>query len=200
MALSDEPTDRNGTNGPQSTPPASGSEGRDIPDSLGKFKILAAVAEGFTGDTYRAVDTTSGDTVLLRVVRADLAKLPQFRRALYEQQTTNDLLIDHPNIAPLLDVGKIQGRHYFATEFVDGPSLADRLAQGPLPIEEGMQILTQIAEGLRAAHRRQLVHGDLKPADVFLADWQVTLDGATGRLEGKVRDVEETMGKDLVHE
>ena len=138
-------------------------------DTFGKFRLVSPMHQGVSGHTYKAVDTESGDTVLLRIVRSEISKLPQFRRALFEHQTTNEYLIDHPNIAGLRDAGKIRGRHYFATEFADGPTLEDRLGDGPLTVPEGTEVLIQIAEGLRAAHRRQLVHGDLKPADIFLS-------------------------------
>ena len=138
-------------------------------ETFGKFKLISLVEQGFTGETYKAVDTESDETVLLRIMRADISKLPQFRRVLCDLQTTNDLLIDHPNIAGMRDSGKIQGRHYFATEFVEGQSLEDRLQGDPFAAHQGIVVLVQIAEGLRAAHRRQLVHGDLKPSSIFLS-------------------------------
>ena len=137
-------------------------------ETFGKYKLVSLVAQGFTGEAYRAIDTESDEAVLLRVLRPDISKLPQFRRALCDTQTTNDLLIDHPNIAGLRDSGKIQGRHYFATEFIEGQSLEDRLQGEPFAAHDAIGVLVQIAEGLRAAHRRQLVHGDLKPSCIFL--------------------------------
>ncbi len=137
-------------------------------DQFGKYKIVSLMKEGFSGNLYKAIDTETGDTVLLRIVHPIISKHPLFRRALYDQQTANDYLMDHPNVLGLSETGKIKGRHYFATEFVDGVSLEDRLATGPLKLEEACAVLVQIAEGLRAAHRRKIVHGDLKPSDIFL--------------------------------
>ena len=139
-------------------------------DAFGKFKLLSLFHQGLSGETHKAIDTESGDTVLLRIIRPDISRLPQFRRVLYEHQTTNEYLVDHPNIAGLREAGRIQGRHYFATEFAPGSTLEERLSGDALTVDEGVEILIQVAEGLGAAHRRQLVHGDLKPSDIFLSE------------------------------
>ncbi len=137
-------------------------------DRFGKYKILSLLEEGFSGNLYKAQDTETGDIVLLRIVHPLISKHPLFRRALYDQQTANHYLIDHPNILGLIETGKLKGRHYFVTEFVEGENLEKRLARGAMKIEEAAAVLVQIAEGLRAAHRRHVVHGDLKPSDIFL--------------------------------
>jgi serine/threonine protein kinase len=129
------------------------------------------------GEVYRARDTRLGREVALKVLPEGFARdgerLARFRR---EAQVLASL--NHPNIAAIYGFEDSNGAHALVMELVDGPTLAERIAQGPIPLDEALPIAKQIAEGLEYAHERGVVHRDLKPANV-----KVTADGAVKILD-----------------
>ena len=132
---------------------------------LGPYKILAPLGAGGMGEVYRAHDTTLGRDVALKILPEsfvqDSDRLARFKR---EAQVLASL--NHPNIATIYGFEASDGVKALVLELVDGPTLADRIAQAPIPLDEALPIAKQIAEALEAAHEQGIIHRDLKPANV----------------------------------
>ncbi len=136
---------------------------------VGKYEIVAHVATGGMGAVYKAVDTSLGRTVALKVLANRLVDNPgaleRFRR-----EARHAASLNHPNIVTLYEWGQIDDSHYLAMEFVDGPDLdAYILARGRLGVEEAHAILVQSVQALDHAYRQGVVHRDIKPSNFLLA-------------------------------
>ncbi len=133
----------------------------------GKFRILDVLGRGGMGIVYLAEDVTLKRRIALKLLPPDLVRDSEAReRFLREAQAAAAL--DHPNICTVHEVGESDGQPYLAMTLVEGRTLEERIAGGPLPLEEALDIALQIAEALRAAHERGIVHRDVKPANVML--------------------------------
>jgi serine/threonine protein kinase/Tol biopolymer transport system component len=134
---------------------------------LGPYEIVAPLGAGGMGEVYRARDTRIGRDVAVKVLppafAADEDRLARFRR---EAQVLGSL--NHPHIAAIYGLEESGGVDALVLELVEGETLEERLAVGPLPVDEALVIARQIAEALEAAHERGIVHRDLKPANVKL--------------------------------
>jgi hypothetical protein len=132
---------------------------------LGSYEILAPLGAGGMGEVYRAHDSTLGRDVALKILAEsfvqDSDRLARFKR---EAQVLASL--NHPNIATIYGFEASDGIKALVLELVDGPTLADRIAQGPIPLDEALPIAKQISEALEAAHEQGIIHRDLKPANV----------------------------------
>src|ERR1051326_7735999 len=141
---------------------------------LGSYEILAAIGAGGMGEVYRARDPKLNRDVAIKVlpdvVAADPERLPRLHR---EAQVLASL--NHPNIGTIYGFEDSNGAHAIVMELVEGPTLADRIAQRPIPLEEALTIAKQIAEALEAAHEQGIIHRDLKPANI-----KVRPDGTEG--------------------
>src|SRR5690348_2368957 len=124
-------------------------------DRLGPYEIVAQIGKGGMGQVYRARDTRLGRDVAIKVSNAKFTER-------FAGEARAIAALNHPNICTLYDVGP----DYLVMELVEGPTLADRIQQGPLPAEEAVRIARQIGEALDAAHEKNIVHRDLKPANV----------------------------------
>jgi eukaryotic-like serine/threonine-protein kinase len=135
---------------------------------LGLYEIQGHIGSGGMGDVYRARDTRLGRSVAIKVLAGPLATDPQWL-ARFEQEARLLASFNHPNIAQIYGFDG-DGPHTRALvmELVEGHSLADRLANGPLLLQEALLIALQIAEALEAAHERGIIHRDLKPGNVLL--------------------------------
>jgi Tol biopolymer transport system component/predicted Ser/Thr protein kinase len=141
---------------------------------LGPYQILAPLGAGGMGEVYRALDTRLDRVVAIKILSTDLANNAQ-RRLRFEREAKTISQLSHPNICAVYDVGRENGRDYLVMELVEGQTLADRLAGGPLPIHDTLKYGTQIAEALDKAHRAGIVHRDLKPGNVMLTKSGVKL-------------------------
>jgi serine/threonine-protein kinase len=132
---------------------------------LGPYEIAALIGEGGMGKVWRAHHTALNRDDALKVLpeafASDPDRLARFRR---EAQVLASL--NHPNIAHVYGLEQADGAQALVMELVDGPTLADRIAQGPIPVDEVMPIAKQIAEALEAAHEQGIIHRDLKPANI----------------------------------
>jgi len=134
---------------------------------LGPYEIAAPLGAGGMGEVYRARDTRLDRSVAIKILPAHLAdKADAGERFEREARTISSL--NHPNICQLHDIGTQDGVRYLVMELLEGETLADRLRRGPLPLEQVLRYGAQIGEGLHAAHRRGVVHRDLKPGNVML--------------------------------
>jgi Tol biopolymer transport system component len=119
------------------------------------------------GEVYRARDTRLDRDVAVKVLPSHLSGDPE-ALARFEREAKAIAALSHPNILAIHDVGSADSVAYVVTELLEGESLRERLADGPLPSRKVLQIATDIAQGLAAAHDKGIVHRDLKPENVFL--------------------------------
>src|SRR5262245_57039085 len=132
---------------------------------LGSYEIAGLLGAGGMGEVYRARDVTLGRQVALKVVPEAFAH--DFERlARFEREAKTLAALNHPNIAQIYGVERSGGAPALVMELVDGPTLADRIAHGAMPLEDALPIAQQIAEALEAAHEQGIIHRDLKPANI----------------------------------
>src|SRR5687768_6540035 len=132
---------------------------------LGPYAVISKIGAGGMGEVYRARDMKLERDVALKVLPESFAndsdRLARFRR---EAQVLASL--NHPNIGGIYGLEEADGMRALVLELVEGPTLADRIARGPIPLDEALSIAHQIAEALEAAHEQGIIHRDLKPANV----------------------------------
>ena len=133
---------------------------------LGPYEILAPLGAGGMGEVYRARDTRLGRTVAVKILPEHLSSPEARQRFDREARTISSL--SHPNVCHLYDVGQQDDTHYLVMEYLEGETLADRLRKGPLPLDQALKVGIEICDGLEAAHRKGVVHRDLKPGNIML--------------------------------
>jgi YVTN family beta-propeller protein len=134
---------------------------------LAGYRLEALVGRGGMGVVYRAYDLALERPVALKILAPELAEDEHFReRFLTESRLAAS--IDHPNIIPVYDAGEVAGELYIAMRYVDGSDLKKLLADGPLPAERAIAVVSHVAGALDAAHERGLVHRDIKPSNVLI--------------------------------
>lgn len=138
-----------------------------IGSRLGPYEVIAKLGAGGMGEVYRALDTTLGRQVAIKILPDAVAHDPE-RSARFEREAKTLAAVNHPNIAQIYGFEAADGHRALVMELVEGPTLADRIAQGPLPLDEALPIARQIADALEAAHEQAIVHRDLKPANIKL--------------------------------
>ena len=132
---------------------------------LGPYEITAQIGVGGMGEVYRATDTKLKREVAVKVLPAALASDPE-RLARFQREAEVLASLNHPNIAAIHGLEESEGTKALVMELVEGPTLADRIAQGAIPVDEALPIAKQIAEALEAAHEQGIIHRDLKPANI----------------------------------
>ena len=132
---------------------------------LGPYEITAQIGAGGMGEVYRARDTKLNRHVAIKVLLPAVANDPD-RLARFSREAQLLAALNHPHIAQIHGVEDAGGLHALVMELVDGPTLADRIARGAIPIDEALPMATQIAEALEAAHEQGIIHRDLKPANI----------------------------------
>jgi Tol biopolymer transport system component len=144
---------------------------------IGSHRILSLLGAGGMGEVYRARDTTLGRDVAIKVVASAFLSDPE-RLARFEREARVLATLNHPHIGAIYGLEDAGGIRGLVLELVEGPTLAERLASGPLPIQEALAIARQIADALEAAHEKGVVHRDLKPANI-----KISPDGAVKVLD-----------------
>ncbi len=134
---------------------------------LGPYAIVAPLGAGGMGEVYRARDTRLDREVAVKVLPQHLSSNPEVR-ARFEREAKTVSSLNHPHICVLHDVGREGDIDYLVMELIDGETLADRIAKGPLPLDQVLTIGAQIADALDRAHRAGVIHRDLKPGNVML--------------------------------
>ncbi len=134
---------------------------------LGPYEILSPVGAGGMGEVYRARDTRLDRSVAIKILPSHLSEDPEAKQR-FDREARTISSLNHPNICTLHDVGHQDGVDYLVMEYLEGQTLADRLAKGPLPIEQVLRYGIEICDGLEKAHRSGVVHRDLKPGNIML--------------------------------
>jgi len=162
--------------------------------SIGPYKVDREIGRGGMGVVFLAHDTRLGRTVALKALPEDVATDPD-RLQRFEREARVLASLNHPNVAAIYGLEESEGHHYLALEHIEGETLADRIARGPLPLAETLDICIQIASGVEAAHDGGVVHRDLKPANVMItpADQVKVLD--FGLAKGRVATDESGLAK-----
>jgi serine/threonine protein kinase len=137
--------------------------------TLGPYSVTAKIDEGGMGEVYRARDTKLDRDVALKVLPQAFTDDPD-RLARFEREAKVLASLNHPNIGHIYGLEEAEGTRALVLELIEGPTLADRIAQGPIPLDEALPIAKQIAEALEAAHEAGVIHRDLKPANIKVRD------------------------------
>jgi eukaryotic-like serine/threonine-protein kinase len=140
-----------------------------IGETVAHYKILDKIGQGGMGVVYEAEDTKLRRTVALKFLPPDLTRDAQ-AKARFVQEARAAAALDHPNICPVFEIGEAQDRTYIVMPLIRGGSLKERIAAGPLDLEEALGIAGQVAEGLKEAHEKGIVHRDIKPANIMLTE------------------------------
>ena len=132
---------------------------------LGHYQVTALLGEGGMGQVWQATDTQLNRQVALKILPDAFADDPD-RLARFQREAQVLASLNHPNIAQIHGIEEAEGTRALVLELVEGPTLADRIAKGPISIDEALPIAKQIAEALEAAHEAGVIHRDLKPVNI----------------------------------
>jgi len=136
-----------------------------IGKTLSHYKVIEKIGQGGMGEVYRAEDTNLSREVAIKVLPEQFTQDPQ-RLARFEREAKLLASLNHPNIAAIYGFEEADNVRFLAMELVPGDTLQERVAKGPVPVEEALEVCRQIAEGVEAAHEKGVIHRDLKPANV----------------------------------
>lgn len=163
-----------------------------LPEKFGRYKIISELGRGGMATVYRAFDPNFDREVAIKALPREMMHDPQFRSR-FEREIKMVAQLGHPSIVPVYDTGEVDGQPYFVMRFMTGGSLSDRIEKGGIPIEETARIIGKIAQGLAYAHRKGVIHRDLKPDNIlfdengepFISDFGVAkLIESAGNLTG----------------
>src|SRR6266536_5799398 len=141
---------------------------------LGPYEVLSPLGAGGMGEVWKARDTRLERTVAIKVLPSDVSASPEARQR-FEREAKTVSQLSHPHICALYDVGREGEIEFLVMEYLEGETLAERLARGPLPLEQTLRHGIEIADALDKAHRQGIVHRDLKPGNVMLTKSGVKL-------------------------
>jgi len=134
---------------------------------LGPYEIQSLLGVGGMGEVYRAKDTRLDRIVAIKVLPSHLSSDPELKQRM-EREAKAISSLQHANICTLYDIGAQDGTDFLVMEYLEGQTLAERLAKGPLPLDQVLKIGTEIAQALEKAHQQGIIHRDLKPANIML--------------------------------
>ena len=139
--------------------------GLSVGTKFGAYEVLEPIGKGGMGEVFRARDTKLNRDVALKVLPDLFADDPE-RLARFQREAEALASLNHPNIAQIYGLEESGGVRALVLELVEGPTLAERIAQGAIPLDEAITIARQIIDALEAAHEAGIIHRDLKPANV----------------------------------
>ena len=163
-----------GHTGPPKGGPYVPKGGPYVPTGFGPYEIESLLGSGGMGDVYRARDIRLGRTVAVKVLRPDLSRNRE-RRAQFATEARSVSALTHPHIRTVFDIGSEGGLDFLVLEYLEGETLDRILARRPLSVGRALTYAFQIADALDAAHRRGIVHGDVKPANIMITTSGVKL-------------------------
>src|SRR5215831_7078047 len=138
-----------------------------IGQTIGHYKISESIGTGGMGEVYLATDIVAGRKAALKLLplqfTADAERLKRF-----QQEARAVVGLNHPNILTVYEIGEDHSIHYIASELIEGETLRDRLARGPMQLSEALDVAIQVASALAAAHHAGIVHRDIKPENIML--------------------------------
>ena len=158
------------------------------PDFIAHYKLTSKLGAGGMGEVYRAIDTRLDREVAIKFLPDALAKDPD-RLARFTREAKVLASLNHPNIATIFGVEE----GALVMELIEGDTLMERIAKGPIPVEEAVRIAEQIAEALEYAHERGVIHRDLKPANIKAADRVKVLDFGLSKARETIGSSDETI-------
>src|SRR5207249_3389425 len=135
--------------------------------SISHYRIIEKLGAGGMGDVYLAEDTRLGRKVALKLLAQELTQ-NRDRLGRFDQEAYSASALNHPNILTIYEMGDEGGRHFIATEFIDGVTLRKRLAGAPMDLSEVLDVAIQIAGALEEAHAAGIVHRDIKPENIMI--------------------------------
>src|SRR6516162_9553998 len=138
---------------------------------LAYLEVTALLGKGGMGEVYRARDLKLKREVAIKILPDEFARDAD-RVNRFQREAEVLASLSHPNIAGIYDLQHVGNAQFLVMELVEGETLADRIARGPIPVEEALDIAKHISEALEAAHEKGIIHRDLKPANV-----KITPDG-----------------------
>ena len=141
----------------------------EIGSRIGHYDVIALIGEGGMGQVYQATDTKLNRQVALKILPEAFATDPD-RLARFQREAQVLASLNHPGIAAIYGIEEADDTRALVLELMEGPTLANRIAQGPIPVDEALPIAKQIAEALEAAHEQGVIHRDLKPANIKVRD------------------------------
>ncbi len=142
-----------------------------IGQTISHYKILSKLGEGGMGEVWKAEDLNLERQVALKFLASHLIADPEIHKR-FQREAKAAASLSHPNICYVHEIDEVDGRAFLAMELVEGEGLEDRIEQGPLPLNEALDLARQAAEGLQAAHDKGIVHRDIKPGNI-----RITADG-----------------------
>ncbi len=149
--------------------PKSASDELLLPKHLGDFELCEEIGRGGMGIVYRARQLSLGRDVAVKVMLRGARATPE-EQARFQAEVAAAAQLDHPNIVPIYEVGTHEGCQYFGMKLVEGQTLAEKMAAGPLPESEAVQLMITIAQAIHYAHQRGVIHRDLKPANILIKE------------------------------
>ncbi|MEQ1906528.1 MAG: protein kinase [Pirellulaceae bacterium] len=165
----------------------SGRRNELLPRIFGDYELLECIASGGMGTVYKARQLSLDRIVALKMILSgEQATDEQVKR--FHAEARSAAGVSHPGIVPVFDVGFIDGQHFFAMGFIEGPSLASRISTGPLSPQQAAVMVKQIALAMQAAHQQGLIHRDLKPGNIMLEKGEeprITDFGLAKQIEGR---------------
>ncbi|MBW2037831.1 MAG: serine/threonine protein kinase, partial [Deltaproteobacteria bacterium] len=134
---------------------------------ISHYKILEKLGEGGMGVVFKAEDIKLNRLVALKFLPSDLTRDPEAKER-FVQEAQAAAALNHPNICTIHEINEIDGQSFIAMEYIEGQSLCEKIKSGPLEIDEALDIAVQVAEGLREAHDKGIIHRDIKSANIMV--------------------------------
>jgi len=147
--------------------PKSASIQTPLPQQLGDFELCEEIGRGGMGIVYRARQLSLGRDVAVKLMLRG-AQATSDEQARFQAEVAAAAQLDHPHIVPIYEVGSYDGCQYFGMKLVEGQTLAQKMAEGPLPNRDAVRLMIPIARAIQYAHRRGIIHRDLKPANILV--------------------------------
>ena len=141
----------------------------ELPCKFGDYLLEAEIGRGGMGIVYRAIREKDGEAVAIKMIlKGDFASKSERER--FDSEAIAVARLEHPNIIPIYEIGDFQGREFFCMKLIQGQSLSERLARGPMPANRAAKLMEEISDAIDYAHGQGILHRDLKPSNIMLDD------------------------------